>query len=186
MWGTVEHKHKRKPFLAPYTSVDDERFSWLLEKFLPYFAKWKKSIEDRPGKFSPADKLRMFISWQTHEALNVTTSSIIDIIKYLLNHNVQYVFTEKFCQDPLENYFGRQRSMGHRRDNPSIRLFGYNDNTIRRTKIFKPIQSGNSRDTSDTFSISSEPLPSRRRPKSSSTIVHPPTTSSHHQPPPST
>ena len=181
--NSVEHKHKRKPFLAPYTSVDDERFSWLLDEFLPYFSKWKKSIEDRPGKFTPADKLRMFISWQTHEALNITTSSIIDIIKYLLNHNVQYVFTERFCQDPLENYFGRQRSMGHRSDNPSIRQFGYNDNTIRRTKTFKPIQSGNSRDTSDTFSISSDPLPSRRRPKSSSTSVHLPT-SSHHQPSP--
>ena len=83
--NSVEHIHKRKPFLAPYTSVDDDRFSWLLDTFLPYFSKWKKSLADRPGNFTPADKSRMFISWQTHEALNVTTSSIIDITKYLLN-----------------------------------------------------------------------------------------------------
>ena len=42
-----------------------------------------------------------------------------------MSDNVPYVLTERFCQDPLENYFGRQRSMGARKDNPSIRDFGY-------------------------------------------------------------
>ena len=55
-----------------------------------------------------------------------------------------YVLTERFCQDPLENYFGRQRAMGHRKDNPSLRDFGYNDNTIRITKLFRSI-AGNCR-----------------------------------------
>ena len=59
----------------------------------------------------------MFISWQAHEALIITTNSSIDLIKYLLDHQVKYVLTERFCQDPLENYFGRQRSIGQRRDN---------------------------------------------------------------------
>ena len=36
-------------------------------------------------------------------------------------------------------YFGRQRSLGHRKDNPSLRDIGYNDNTIRTTKLFQPI-----------------------------------------------
>jgi len=163
--NSVEVISKKKPFLAPYTSVDDERFSWLINNFLQYFSRWKQSIENRPGQFTPLDKSKMFISWQTHEALQITCFSIIDLIKFLLNNNVQYVFTERFCQDPLENYFGRQRSMGRRSDNPSISQFGYNDNTIRRTKIFKPIKNGNSQDSSESFSISNETLPCRPKKK---------------------
>ena len=36
-----------------------------------------------------------------------------------------------FCQDDLENYFGRQHAIGSRRDNPTVRDFGYNDNIIK-------------------------------------------------------
>ena len=68
---------------------------------------------------------------------------------------------QRFCQDPLENYFGRQRSLGRRQDNPNLRTFGYQDNTIRTSKMFKPIQSGNSRETPEPFSISSEHVPCR-------------------------
>ena len=69
----------------------------------------------------------MFKSRQTHGALIITTHSSIDLIKYLLNHQVKYVLTERFCEDPLENYFGRKRSIGWRRgrDNPNLRTFGY-------------------------------------------------------------
>ena len=59
--------------------------------------------------------------------------------KFLLRNGVSYVYTERFCQDPLENYFGRQRAIGSRKDNPSLRAFGYNDNTIRTAKSAKSI-----------------------------------------------
>ena len=160
--NSIETITKRKPFLAPYTSVDDERFVWLTNTFLPYFDKWKASINNRSGNFTQNEKSQMFISWQTFEALQITTYSVIDLVKYLLSKNVQYVFTEHFCQDPLENYFGRQRSLGRRSDNPSVRQFGYQDNTIRTTKTFKPIQGRNSRDNSQSL-ISTEAIPSRSR-----------------------
>ena len=32
-----EHKPKRNPFLAPYTSTNDFRFDWLENTFLKYF-----------------------------------------------------------------------------------------------------------------------------------------------------
>ena len=38
--------------------------------------------------------------------------------------------TEGFCQNPLEKWFGRQRSLGSRKDNPSMADFGYNNNAI--------------------------------------------------------
>ena len=41
------------------------------------------------------------------------------------------VLSERFCQDYLENYFGRQRAIGRRHDNPNVRDVGYNDNTIK-------------------------------------------------------
>ena len=81
----------------------------------------------------------MFISLQTHEGVKITLHSCIELLQYLLQKGVQCILTERFCQDPLENYFGRQRSLGHRKDNPSLRDIGYNDNTIRATKLFQPI-----------------------------------------------
>ena len=44
-----EHKLKRKPFLAPYTSVSDPRFEYLENAFLNYFKEWQKSIADCSG-----------------------------------------------------------------------------------------------------------------------------------------
>jgi hypothetical protein len=161
--NSAEHILKRKPFLAPYRSVTDERFDWLKNTFLPYFAKWKESIQNRPGEFTPTDQARMFISWQTYESIQITTYSTIDLVKFLLTNGVSYVFTERFCQDAVENYFGRHRQAGRRNDNPNVQQFGYQDNAFRINKTYRPIKSGNSRDTSDSFSISTEPLPCRPR-----------------------
>ena len=105
--NTKETTYDRKPFLAPYRSINDERFTWLTETFLNHFSEWKKSVEGREGNFTTADRSRMFIAWQTNEALQITTYSVINLVKYLLQHGVQYVLTERLCQDPLENYFGR-------------------------------------------------------------------------------
>ena len=46
------------------------------------------------------------------------------------------MLTERLSQDPLENYFGCQRSIGRRKDNPVIRDFG---NSVRNQKVFRPI-----------------------------------------------
>lgn len=34
-----EHERKRKPFLAPYSSTDDQRFAWLEDEFLTSISK---------------------------------------------------------------------------------------------------------------------------------------------------
>lgn len=36
---------------------------------------------------------------------------------------VKFLQTERFFQDHLEDYFGRQRSMGPRRDNSNLRPY---------------------------------------------------------------
>ena len=73
---------------------------------------------------------------------------------------------ERFCQDPLENYFGHQRSLGARKDNPSLRDFGFNDNAIRNQKVFRPI-AGNVRGGQDQSNIefSYEPISCRKKTK---------------------
>ena len=57
----------------------------------------------------------MFISHQTYEGLQTTVYSFIEVCKFLLQRGVPYVLSERFCQDDLENYFGRQRAIGRRR-----------------------------------------------------------------------
>ena len=39
----------------------------------------------------------------------------------------QFLLSEKFCRDPLESYFGKQRYTGGRSDNPSVKEF---DNAV--------------------------------------------------------
>ena len=34
------HEFERKPFLVPFTSVNDDRFGWLQNVFLKYFEDW--------------------------------------------------------------------------------------------------------------------------------------------------
>ena len=98
----------------------------------------------------------MFISSQSYDGLKITVYSAIEVVRFLIMHKVSYVLTERFCQDPLENYFGKQRSSGARKDNPSLYEFGSDDNTIRNQKVFKPIATGNIRDEHINFEIDTE------------------------------
>lgn len=139
--NTKECITKAKPFLKEFTSENDLRLYWLTNVFLKYFEDWLQSIENRPGNFTANAKNNMFLSPQTYEGIKITVYSTVELIKYLLSNGVPYVLTERLCQDPLENYFGRQRACGGRKTNMDVLAFGYNDNNIRNQKIFKPIQS---------------------------------------------
>ena len=60
-----------------------------------------------------------------------------------------------YWQNAFENWFGRQRSLRSRKDNPSMVDFRYNNNAIRNQKHFKPISNGNS----SMIALTDEPLP---------------------------
>ena len=120
--------------LAPLRSVNDWRFSWLHNVFLKSFQNWLNSVQQRQRNFSKDADQKMFMSWQTYEGLKISVNSIIEATQFLLWHQVKYVLTERFCQDPLENWFGRQRSLGSRKDNPSMADFRYNNNAITNQK----------------------------------------------------
>ena len=165
--STTEHQKKRKPFLAPYTSLEDERFQWLLE-FLDYLKQWKESTGNRPGNFTQNARSRMFVSWQTYEGFQISVHSAIEATKFLLQEGMEFVLTERFCQDPLEEYFGNQRKLGRRNDNPDIKTFGYNNNTIRIQRAVS-CQSGNTRGRNDKRrsweQVIDDPLPCRKKPR---------------------
>ena len=120
--------------LIPLRSVTNRMISWFRNVFLKSFRDWLNSVQQRQGNVIKDVGQKMFISWQTYEGLKKSVNSIIEATQFLLWHQVKYVLTERFCQDPLENWFGRQRSLGLRKDNPSMADFGYNNNVIRNQK----------------------------------------------------
>ena len=134
--------------------------------FLEWLRKWKESAEHRPGNFTQTARAKMFISWQTHEGFQITVHSVIEVCKFLLQEGIEYVLTERFCQDTVEEYFGSQRKLGRRNDNSDIRTFGYNDNTIRIQRTIS-CQSGNTRGRKDKrkswTEVTDDPLPSRKK-----------------------
>ena len=128
--STTEYNRKNKFFLAPFRSADDDRFVWLEKIFLGYLHSRKASIDSRSGNFPPDAKGRMFISLQTYQGFQITIYSVIEVTKFLLNQGAEFVLTERFCQDPVEEYFGNQRKLGRRCDNPNLHVLGYNTNVL--------------------------------------------------------
>ena len=156
---------KRKQKLAPYTSLNDPGFDWLELEFLGYLRAWKYNIGNRIGNFTQITHSKMFISWQTFEGFEIITYSVIELIKFLMSEGMEFVLTERFCQDPVEEYFGKQRQLGRRCNNPDLKTFGYNDNTIRIQKSIS-CQRGNTRGRYDKRknweNVTGEKLPKRK------------------------
>ena len=60
-----------------------------------------------------------------------TVLSFIEMAKKLLQvPGVKFLLSERFTQDPLEEYFGRQRERGRRSDNPTADSFLHNNQTL--------------------------------------------------------
>lgn len=58
--------------------------------------------------------------------------SFIDLAKFLLDPNgSRFLLSERFTQDPLEAFFGKQRARGGRSDNPTAKRFLENTQAIR-------------------------------------------------------
>ena len=77
----------------------------------------------------------MFISSKTHVGLKITVHSVIEFVKSLIMHKVSYLLSERFCWNPIENYFGKQRSSGARKFNSSHYDSGYHG-TLTKTKKY--------------------------------------------------
>ena len=84
----------------------------------------------------------------------------------MCNTGMKYAFNERFCQDPVEEYFDNQRKLGMRSDNPDFNECLYNDNTIRIQREVS-VGSGNTRGKYDRKraweNITDEVLPKLKR-----------------------
>lgn len=63
--------------------------------------------------------------------------SFVAVAKYLLTRHREdglFLLSERFSQDPLENYFGQQRARGGRSDNPTVQRSLQNAGALRLQK----------------------------------------------------
>lgn len=159
-----EGHYKRKPDLLPFTDPGDARFSFLLTEYLGYFDDWKESISTEPASI----RNKKCISYQTYEGLKITCNAIVELTNFLLTDmGMPFVLTNKFCQDCLENHFGRHRAVGRRSENPSVYNYMIDDNKMR---VLRDVQNsivpkGNvTTDKSKiTVQIDETPLPKQRK-----------------------
>ena len=77
------------------------------------------------------------------------------------------VLSERFCQDPLESFFGKQRYKGGRNENPSVKEFLDNTVSLRvqGSSALEPLRGNCSRKRNAPMVIDSDPLPKRKRSK---------------------
>ena len=166
----TEHVRGRNQFIKPYTAQDDERFVWLKNVFLKYLENWRQSTMAREGEYSTDDRGKMFISIQTYKGLKISINAQIEAIQFLLDEGFEYVLSERFMQDVLEDYFGHQRAKGGRSDNPTAEQFGYNDLTIAAQRDIAPVIRGNvggRYGKQKWYQVSEEPVKKRKKAKKS-------------------
>lgn len=101
----------------------------------------------------------------------ITVKSFVEMTKYLLSQPGEDLFflSERITQDPLENYFGKQRARGGRCDNPCLKECLQNAVAIRaqRSMNLDRVQ-GNCRrkrrlPSPENSKIDATPLPKRKR-----------------------
>ena len=100
----------------------------------------------------------------------IVVKSFIEMTKYLLTQNSGdkiFFLSERISQDPIENYFGRQRARGGQNEHPTMQQCLYNAAALRTQKSIAsdPVRGNCSRKRrlADEFQIDSTPLPKRKR-----------------------
>ena len=96
----------------------------------------------------------------------MTVTLAIAVTKFLLSEGFEFVLTERFCQDNVEEYF--QRAQGRRTDNPTAAEFGYNDLRIATLRDIAPqsvqgnVAGRHSGSRRKWCGVSDEPLPKKK------------------------
>ena len=116
--STSEYLRKRLYDKKPFYSVEDERLTWLLEDFIAWLNRWRtdtmKTQQIPKGKVNKLQRKKAKkkgLTFQTHEALVVTTLSLVSCVRYLLSQNFHFVLTRRLNSDCIESFFGAVRQM---------------------------------------------------------------------------
>jgi hypothetical protein len=103
----------------------------LKETFLDYLLTWEKEVFELKG-CTPTQKDSMLLSKETRAGLKMTVITFTEMGPALCSLPGQkFMLSERFNQDSLESYFGKQRSKGHYNDNPSVQQYLQNTNILR-------------------------------------------------------
>ena len=92
--------------------------------------------------------------------------SFIELSKILLGvPGVSYLLSEKFCQDPVESLFGKQRACGGRNENPTVKQFLDNTVSLRvqGSAALEPARGNCRKRKSSSNAPDNAPLPKRKR-----------------------
>ena len=103
-----------------------------------------------------------------HAAIPIV-NSFVEVTTILLGvPGVTYLLSERFCQDPLESFFGKQRYKGGYGDNPSVQEFLDNTVSIRvqGSAALEPLRGNCTRKRKLPLMVDDTPLPKRKRKKS--------------------
>ena len=92
--------------------------------------------------------------------------SFVEVTTQLLSvPGVTYLLSERFNQDPVEAFFGKQRYKGRRSDNPSVKEFLDNTVSLRvqGSAALEPLRGNCNRKRKLPLSVDDAPLPKRKR-----------------------
>ena len=92
--------------------------------------------------------------------------SFVEESKYLLEQQgVHYLLSERFSQDPLEDFFGKQRAHGGRCENPTVRQFITNTVSLRiqKSAALDPIRGNCRRKRQTNILVDDAPIPKCRK-----------------------
>ncbi|XP_034236665.1 uncharacterized protein LOC117642519 isoform X2 [Thrips palmi] len=147
--------------LSPYTSTEDWRFEELLT-FEKYLMDWEKEVGNL--KLNQAAKAKCLLSHQTLEGIYITINAFIGAVKFMLDIGAKFINARVFCQDPLEQYFSKQRAAGGGKSNPTVVSFLNADKKISIHRDLNVKRKGvNTSEASKMMEASDEPLPKRKR-----------------------
>ena len=99
-------------------------------------------------------------------------NSFVEMVEFLLANNSDeslFILSERFSQDPIENYFGKQRSRGGRNEHPNLQQCMTNAGALRMqgSIALDPVRGNSSRkrwiNNDESIAIDSTPLPKRKR-----------------------
>ena len=94
--------------------------------------------------------------------------AFVEMTRFLLPEDKSlFLLSERISQDPIENYFGRQRARGGRNENPTLQQCIHNAAALRVQKsiALDPVR-GNCRKRRLSYpkeQVDATPLPKRRR-----------------------
>ena len=94
----------------------------------------------------------------------ISVKSFVELVKYTFTiPGVEIFFSNKLCQDDLENFFGKQRQRGRSHENPNASQFIKNTQALRVINSTCRTIRGNCRGSQNTIAGTENSMPLKKR-----------------------